>query len=181
MGAVKARHFAGVVLGALAAFVVIIGFIAVYSVMNGSAPLSPFQGANTIGPFTGTTATEVLVFLDFLIPLVAGTLFLAISFVISRSSLSALGLTSPIRALAQGALLGLAVFFLFYIPVLYTLAHPTLARAVQPLLQGLVDHLAFGSVLVLVVYLVGGPIPTAPRTQPTPLAPDASRSDRAPP
>ncbi len=179
MGAVRARHFAGVVLGALAAFIVIVAFIALYSVMNGSAPLAPFQGTNTIGPFSGTTATEVLVLLDFLIPLVAGTLFLAVSFVVSRSSMSALSLTSPFRALAQGALLGLTVFVLFYIPVLYTLAHPTLPQAVKPLLQGLVDHLAFGSVLVLVVYLVGGPIATVPRAQLSLLAPDTTRSEGA--
>ncbi len=158
MGAVKVRHVIGAVLGALAAFLVIVAFLALYSVMNGSAPLKPFENAKAIGPFTGTLATGVLVFLDFLIPLVAGLVYLVALALISRTSLSGLALTSSLRAVGHGLLLGLAVFVSFYIPVMYTLSHPTLAQAVKPLLQGFADHLAFGVALVLVIYGVGGPV-----------------------
>ncbi len=173
MGAVRKRHVIGAVLGAIAAFLVIVAFLALYSVLNGSAPLKPFENAKAIGPFTGTLATGVLIFLDFLIPLVAGLGYLVALALISRTSLSGLALTSALRAVGHGLLLGLAVFVSFYIPVMYTLSHPTLAQAVKPLLQGLADHLAFGVALVLVIYRVGGPV-TARLSQGTRPSPSDS-------
>jgi hypothetical protein len=166
------RHLAGAFLGALAAWVVIVLFLASYSLLSGSTALAPFQGPHTIGPFSGTQGTAVLVLIDFVIPLIGGVLFVAALAVVSRTRLTRLAFTSRPRALAEGALLGLVVFVTFYVPVLYQLSHPTLAQAVLPLVEGFLDHLAFGAVLGLVIYLVGGPVPVRPPVAP-PSAPSA--------
>ena len=159
MGRVRGRHFLGVALGALAAWVVILAFLVFYAVLFGYGPLAPFQGDATFFVFSGSMARAVLILLDLIIPFVAGVGFLLALAVLSRWDLPSLSFTSRSRAALEGMLLGLAVWTLFYIPVLVELAHPTLSQAVTPLLEGLVDHLAFGATMITIVFAVGGPVP----------------------
>jgi len=169
-GRVTWRHFLGAVLGALGAFVVVLGFIVLYSVLKGHDPLAPFESGGTIAGFTGNTGLAILTLLDFIIPLGAGIGFVVALAVLSRWNLPALAFVSRRRALLDGLLLGSAVWLLFFVPVTLEVFHTALDRAAVTLLGGLVDHLAFGAVLVSIIYQVGGPVPFGPRPGPDPVS-----------
>jgi hypothetical protein len=159
MGVVNRRHLAGVFLGGLAAWGVILGFLSLYSVIYGYGFLAPFQGARSTLGFNGTQGLVLLILIDLIIPLVAGFIFLGALFLLSRTNIAWLSFATRTRALGDGLLLGFAVWALLYIPVLFQMSHPTLAQAVAPLVLGLIDHLAFGATLVLVIFSIGGPVP----------------------
>ena len=168
MSGVNRRHVGGAILGAFAAWLVVLGFSSLYSILLGFGPLDPFTGTGSVLGFQGTKALVLGLGLDFVIPLVAAIVFLLALALLSRSQFTVLEFVSRARALGAGALLGLVVWAVFYIPVIYELTHPTPSQFVGPLLFGFVDHLVFGAVIGLLIFLVGGPVPFARRTMSPP-------------
>ncbi len=158
MGAVNRRHFAGAFVGGVAAWGVVLGFSSLYSVLNGFGPLGPYQGTGTLLGVSGSSALILGLALDLVIPVVAGLLFVVGLAILSRTTVHWLEFVTRSRAAADGALLGLIVWALFYVPVIYMLTHPTPSQFLGPLLFGLVDHPAFGAVIGLLVFAVGGPV-----------------------
>jgi hypothetical protein len=155
---VNRRHVAGAVLGAFAAWFVILAFLSLVSAIYGNGWLAPFEGSRTAFGFDGAAGLWLLLLIDLVIPFVAACIFVVALAILSRTEFRLLGFQSRREMLLDGLLLGLAVFGLFYVPVLFQMAHPSLAAAVTPLAIGLIDHLAFGVTIVAVIFRVGGPV-----------------------
>ena len=158
MGTVTWRHGMGLVIGALAAWLVILAFLSLYAALYGQGFLSPFQGSRDAFGLTGTTGLVLLLLLDLVIPFLAGVGFLLALLVLSRTRLTLLGFSRRRQAAFDGLLLGTAVWALLYVPVILVVAGIPLHDAVTPLTMGLIDHLAFGATMVLVIFHVGGPV-----------------------
>lgn len=159
MGVVRGRHWAGALLGGLAAWLVILVLASLYSVVNGYGPLGPYQGTGDVLGFGSTAGLVVGFLVDLVIPLIVALLFVVALSVLSRRPLPLLAFVTKGRATLDGALTGLVVWAVFYTPVTYSLSHSGLTAFVRSLLFGLLDHLAFGAVIGLVVFVVGGPVP----------------------
>ena len=136
-----------------------------YSVHGGYGVLGPYQGIGDVLGFAGNTAVAVGVFVDFLIPLVAAFVMLAALVLVSRTPLVLLEFRSRLRALAEGGVVGVVIWAVFYVPVIEDLSnHATLASLLPSLTFGLFEHMLFGAVIGIVLFVIGGPITCRPRT-----------------
>lgn len=160
MGGVRGRHWLGAVLGGVAAWLLILVTSSLYSVANGFGPLGPYEGSGQVLGFGYGSSTGLVVGLlvDFAIPLVVAFAFVVALAILSRRSIPALEFVSRGAAALDGALTGLVVWAVLYAPVIYSISHPAPVAYAHSLGFGLFDHLAFGAVIGLVVYQVGGPV-----------------------
>ena len=157
-GTVGARHWLGAVAGGVAAWLLILVLSSLYSVATGYGPLGPYQGTGSVLGFAGNAGLALGFVIDLLIPVVVGLVFVAALALLSRFPLRPLAFETGALATLDGALVGLVVWAVFYVPVIYSLSHPTFAAFVQPLLFALGEHVAFGAVLGIVIFAVGGPV-----------------------
>ena len=158
VSAVNRGHVIGVFAGALVAALVIYGFLSLISEIYGYGWLGPFHGSADAFGFHGSTGHLVLLLLDLVIPLIAASIFLVALVVLSRTEIRILGFESRRQVLLDGLLLGLAVWILLYVPFTVQSSHLGLDQAVVPLGLGLMDHLAFGLAISLVMFRIGGPV-----------------------
>ena len=169
MTGVRARHLPAAVLGGLTAGGLVLVLSSLYSVANGFTVLGPYQGIGGLLGFAGTGATAVGVLVDLVIPIVAAFVMVATLALLSRTHLWGLEFRTRLRALGEGAALGLVIWAVFYVPVIEHLSnHPTLSGLLTSLLFGLGEHVAFGAIIGIVLFVAGGPVTFQPR--------DAARS-----
>lgn len=142
----------------VSAWLVVLLFSSADSVLDGYGVLGPYQGTGAVLGVRGTPGLLVGFLVDLLIPLAAAVVFVATLAVFSRRTLARPSFTSRGWAIIDGALLGVVVWAVFYIPVIYSLDHPTFASFLQPLGFGLLDHVAFGATIGGVIFEVGGPV-----------------------
>jgi hypothetical protein len=180
---VRSRHLAGAVVAGLAAGACVLVLSALYSVAGGFAASSPFQSIGRLLGFGGSSATAVGVFVDILIPIVAAFVMVVTLALLSRTRLFRLEFCTHPRALAEGGVLGLVIWAVFYVPVIARLSsHPTISSLASSLSFALFEHVAFGAVIGLVLFVVGGPV-TFRRRAPAPAekgAPDRIHERRDP-
>lgn len=164
MPKVSRRHLAGAFVGGLVGGILVLILASAYSVQGGFTVWDPYYGIGGVLGYTGNTAFAVGLFVDLLIPMVLAFLMVGVLWVLSRTPLRFLEFTSPIRAGAEGAAVGVLVFFLFYVPVIEDITHhPMLSAIMQALEFGFVEHLIFAAATGIVIYLIGGPVTFKPR------------------
>lgn len=163
MVGVRRRHWWGALVAGVAAAGSVLVLSSWYSVAGGYPVLGPYQGIGTTLGFSGNTATTVGVSVDILIPIVVALVMVSTLALLSRTRLTILALTSHVRALVEGALLGVVVWAVFYVPVLEDLNHGApLSSLAQPLLFGLAEHVLFGAIIGVTIFLIGGPVTFLP-------------------
>ncbi len=152
---VHARHLPAAVLAGLAAGGCILALSSLYSVAEGYSALGPFRSIGVLLGFGGGSGLGVGIFVEFLIPIVAGFVMVVTLAVMARTHLRFLEFRTRLRALAEGGLLGLVIWAVFYVPVTDHLSgHLTLPT----LLFALAEHVTFGAVIGIVLFVVGGPV-----------------------
>lgn len=161
---VRARHIPAAVLAGLAAGGCVLLLSSLYSVATGFGVLGPYQGIGGLLGFAGTGAIAVGILVDLVIPIVAAFVLVVTLALLSRTHLAPLEFRTRLRALAEGGTMGLVIWAVFYVPVIEHLAnHPTLSSLLSSLLFGLAEHVVFGAVLGIVLFVVGGPVTFQPR------------------
>ncbi|MCI4359264.1 MAG: hypothetical protein L3J95_02435 [Thermoplasmata archaeon] len=153
------RHILAAFAAGLAGGASVLILASAYSVEEGFGFLSPYQGIGRVLGFSGTTGLAVGFLVDFLIPIVVALVMVLTLAVLSLTRWRVLEFTDPFRASGEGGLVGMVVFAVFYIPVIELLTHyPPLPALRDSLLFGFAEHLIFGAVIGLVLFLVGGPV-----------------------
>ncbi len=157
-GVVTPRHLVGALLGAFAAWLVVLAFLSLYAAILGFGALAPFEGPHSTLDVQGGPGLPLGLVIDFVIPAVAALIFVGALLVLSRTTLRKPSFLSTLDALVAGTLLGVCVWALLFVPFTIHNSGPLNAQVAATLGMGLLDHLAFGAVVGLVIFRVGGPV-----------------------
>ena len=159
MTGVRARHLAAAVFAGLAAGGCVLVLSALDSLANGFTALGPDQSIGGLLGFAGSTAVAIGIAVDVVIPIDAAFVMVITLALLSRTHLVLLEFRTRLRALAEGGAIGLVIWAVFYVPVIEHLSnHPTLSGLLSSLLFGLAEHVTFGAVIGIVLFVVGGPV-----------------------
>jgi hypothetical protein len=171
---IRSRHVAAAVVAGLAAGVTVLVLSSLNSLAGGYSALGPYQSIGGLLGFTGRAAIGVGIVVDIGIPIVAAFVMIATLALLSRTSFLRLEFRSHLRAIAEGGAIGLVIWAVFYVPVISHLSsHPTLSSLLPSLLFGLFEHVVFGAVIGIVLFLVGGPVLFGSREKTPPGTPTA--------
>jgi hypothetical protein len=169
---IRSRHVSAAIVAGFAAGIIVLVLSSLNSVAGGFGALGPYQGIGELLGFSGGTAIGIGIAVDIVIPIVAAFVMVATLALLSRTRFFLLEFRTHLRALAEGGMIGLVIWAVFYVPVISHLSnHPTLSSLLSTLLFGLFEHVVFGAVIGIILFLLGGPVMFGPRA---PTRPDVS-------